>query len=183
MKTMKYLPILGLLVMLASCKQKDPKQHEHATQAVIDSTSVERKKPVSKPVRLENPANELLLGPYWQLQAALVESNAFGARKAALLLEEAARQVKGKQVIAQQAAALLQESDLEKQRVHFSTISRELIKLVEKDGVREGAVHVAFCPMAMEDKGAYWLSPENEVINPYFGASMLTCGSIEKTIE
>ncbi|MBL7768589.1 MAG: DUF3347 domain-containing protein [Flavipsychrobacter sp.] len=183
MKTMKYLPILGLLVMLASCKQKEPKQQEHAAKTVVDSALVAEKTPLAKPLRLENPANEILLNPYWKLQAALVESNAFGARKAALLLEEAARQVKDKQVIAQKAAAILQESDLEKQRVHFSTISQELIKLVEMDGVREGAVHVAFCPMAMEDKGAFWLSPENEVINPYFGASMLTCGSIEKTIE
>lgn len=180
---MKYISILSLLVILASCEQKKKTSHVHAAKTEIDSVSIAIKKPVSKPLRLENSAHEILLDPYWQLQAALVENNAFGARKAALLLEEAARQVNNKHSIAEKAASILQEPDLEKQRYHFSVISQELIQLVESDGIREGAAHVAFCPMALEDKGAYWLTQEKEVINPYYGASMLNCGSIEKTIE
>ena len=144
MKTMKYLPVLGLLVMLANCKQKEPKQQEHAAKTVVDSALVAEQTPLAKPLRLGNPAHEILLEPYWQLHAALVESNAFGARKAALLLEEAAKQVKSKQVIAEKAAAILQEADLEKQRNHFSVISQELIQLVESEGIREGAAYVAF---------------------------------------
>lgn len=182
MSVMNKLKLIVLLVVLAGCKQQATQEQVHTPHTKADTTVVVSK-PVPQPLRLENPAHEILLEPYWQLQAALVESNAFGARKAALLLEEAARQVKTKQVIAEKAAAILQESDLEKQRVHFSTISQELIQLVESEGIRQGAAYVAFCPMAMEDKGAYWLTQEKEVINPYFGASMLTCGSIEKTLE
>lgn len=182
MRVMNKLKLIVLLVVLAGCKQQATQEQLHAAQPKTDSTVVVSK-PVPQPLRLENPAHEILLEPYWQLQAALVESNAFGARKAALLLEEAARQVKTKQVITDKAAAILQEADLEKQRNHFSVISQELIQLVESEGIREGAAYVAFCPMAMEDKGAYWLTQEKEVINPYFGASMLTCGSIEKTLE
>lgn len=182
MRVMNKLKLIVLLVVLAGCKQQATQEQVHTPHTKADTTVVVSK-PVPQPLRLENPAHEILLEPYWQLQAALVESNAFGARKAALLLEEAARQVKTKQVIAEKAAAILQESDLEKQRVHFSTISQELIQLVESEGIRQGAAYVAFCPMAMEDKGAYWLTQEKEVINPYFGASMLTCGSIEKTLE
>lgn len=182
MRVMNKLKLIVLLVVLAGCKQQATQEQVHTPHTKADTTVVVSK-PVPQPLRLENPAHEILLEPYWQLQRALVESNAFGARKAALLLEEAARQVKTKQVIAEKAAAILQEADLEKQRNHFSVISQELIQLVESEGVREGAAYVAFCPMAMEDKGAYWLTPDKEVINPYFGESMLTCGSIEKTLE
>lgn len=182
MRVMNKLKMIVLLVVLAGCKQQATKEQEHAAHTKTDTTVIVSK-PVFQPLRLENPAHELLLETYWQLQAALVESNAFGARKAALLLEEATKQVKNKKVIVEKAIAILQEADLEKQRNHFSVISQELIQLVESEGIREGAAYVAFCPMAMEDKGAYWLTQEKEVINPYFGASMLTCGSIEKTLE
>ena len=44
-------------------------------------------------------------------------------------------------------------------------------------------VYVEFCPMADGDKGAYWASSEKEIRNPYYGASMLTCGEIKSTIQ
>lgn len=36
----------------------------------------------------------------------------------------------------------------------------------------------AHCPMAMNGKGASWLQRDRPILNPYFGASMLTCGEI-----
>ena len=44
-------------------------------------------------------------------------------------------------------------------------------------------LHIARCPMANDNKGADWLQLTEEVRNPYYGASMLTCGSIRKTIS
>lgn len=182
MIVMNYLKMLLLLVVLASCKQSTTNEHTDLAHAKTD-TIIVVKKPASIPLQLKNRTHEILLEPYWQLQAALVESNAFGARKAALLLVEAAQHVKNMTAIEENAAAILLEADLEKQRYHFSLLSQELIKLVESAGIQEGAAYVAFCPMAMDDKGAYWLTPEKEIINPYFGVSMLNCGSIEKTIQ
>ena len=37
--------------------------------------------------------------------------------------------------------------------------------------------------MAGNDKGAYWLSKESKIKNPYFGDEMLTCGSVKETID
>ena len=34
--------------------------------------------------------------------------------------------------------------------------------------------------MADSDKGAYWLSKEKQVLNPYFGDMMLKCGEVKK---
>ena len=38
--------------------------------------------------------------------------------------------------------------------------------------------HLAYCPMAFDDKGAEWLQRGTTINNPYFGASMLRCGEI-----
>jgi hypothetical protein len=45
------------------------------------------------------------------------------------------------------------------------------------------AVYHDFCPMANDDKGALWVSEVADIKNPYFGASMLTCGSVEEEIK
>ena len=38
-----------------------------------------------------------------------------------------------------------------------------------------------FCPMANDCKGAIWISEVKEIKNPYYGAEMLSCGSLKKT--
>ena len=38
--------------------------------------------------------------------------------------------------------------------------------------------HVAYCPMAFDNKGAEWLQRGTKINNPYFGDAMLRCGEI-----
>ena len=73
-------------------------------------------------------------------------------------------------------------SDIETQRNHFKHLSFHLIKSVQLFGINE-KVFVEFCPMADNNKGAYWMSREEKVINPYFGDVMLTCGEVKQIIE
>jgi len=37
-----------------------------------------------------------------------------------------------------------------------------------------------YCPMAFQNKGAYWLSSEKKIMNPYFGDKMLHCGVVKE---
>ncbi len=37
--------------------------------------------------------------------------------------------------------------------------------------------------MADNNNGAYWLSKEEQILNPYFGDAMLKCGEVKQTIE
>ena len=73
-------------------------------------------------------------------------------------------------------------SNIKEQRNHFKHLSAHLIKAVQQFGVNE-KVYVEFCPMADNNNGAYWLSKEEKVINPYFGEAMLTCGEVKQVIE
>ncbi|GAA4243205.1 efflux RND transporter periplasmic adaptor subunit [Winogradskyella litoriviva] len=80
------------------------------------------------------------------------------------------------------ATSISKTSDIKEQRDHFKHLSSHLINAVQLFGVKE-KVYVEFCPMADNNNGAYWLSKEEKVINPYFGEAMLTCGEVKQVIE
>jgi Cu(I)/Ag(I) efflux system membrane fusion protein len=80
------------------------------------------------------------------------------------------------------ATFISKTSNIKSQRDHFKHLSSHLINAVQLFGVNE-KVYVEFCPMAANNNGAYWLSKEESVINPYFGEAMLTCGEVKQVIE
>lgn len=69
-------------------------------------------------------------------------------------------------------------TDVEKQRNQFSFLSEALIQSLQAFGYT-GTLYIQHCPMAKENTGADWLSAQKEIVNPYFGDKMLTCGSVE----
>jgi hypothetical protein len=55
--------------------------------------------------------------------------------------------------------------------------------LVKASKLSMGSIYVEYCPMANDNEGAYWLSNEKQIKNPYFGDAMLKCGSVKETIQ
>lgn len=78
--------------------------------------------------------------------------------------------------------AISNSDEIKVQRNHFKQLSLNLIKALQSFGINE-TVFVEYCPMADSDKGAYWLSKEKQIRNPYFGDAMLKCGEVKQTIE
>lgn len=78
--------------------------------------------------------------------------------------------------------AMASTSDIKEQRSHFKHLSAHMISSVQLFGVNQ-KVYNNYCPMADSTKGAYWLSLEKEIRNPYYGEAMLTCGEIIATLE
>lgn len=72
--------------------------------------------------------------------------------------------------------------DIVEQRSHFIQLSSSLITTVQLFGINE-KVYVEFCPMANSNKGAYWLSKEEVVMNPYYGDAMLKCGEVKQILD
>ena len=85
-------------------------------------------------------------------------------------------------VIHTSASSIKQTSDIKEQRNHFKELSSHLIIAIKTFGINKKVYH-QFCPMADDNKGAYWLSKEKQVLNPYFGDVMLKCGEVKETIE
>jgi len=80
------------------------------------------------------------------------------------------------------ATVMSNTTDIEAQRHHFKLLSSQLTSAVQVFGINQ-KVFVEFCPMADNDKGAYWLSKEEDILNPYFGNAMLKCGSVKQIID
>jgi membrane fusion protein, copper/silver efflux system len=79
------------------------------------------------------------------------------------------------------ASSISELEDIEKQRSHFKHLSAHLSKGVKLFGVNQ-KVYEQFCPMADSNNGAYWLSLDEPIKNPYLGAKMLTCGDTKTVI-
>ncbi|GMQ27399.1 efflux RND transporter periplasmic adaptor subunit [Algoriphagus confluentis] len=71
--------------------------------------------------------------------------------------------------------------DIDEARKHFSMLSYHILEMTESFGINKEVVYKDYCPMAFGDQGAYWLSEKKDITNPYFGASMLTCGEVKQT--
>lgn len=73
--------------------------------------------------------------------------------------------------------------NIEELRKWFKPLSEEIVTLFKSFGSPKEKLFVEYCPMADSDKGAHWLSAEQEIRNPYFGASMLKCGEVKEEIK
>ncbi|MBL4747050.1 MAG: efflux RND transporter periplasmic adaptor subunit [Flavobacteriaceae bacterium] len=80
------------------------------------------------------------------------------------------------------ATRISNASDITEQRSQFISLSNNMIRAVQGFGVQK-TVYKQHCPMANSDNGAFWLSNQEQVENPYFGDMMLKCGSVEQTIN
>jgi Cu(I)/Ag(I) efflux system membrane fusion protein len=141
-----------------------------------------------------------LLKNYYAVIDALVKSDSLSASNNASVLHQVAlaadlATVKDKDsatyvtaletlnVIITSSQSLHTTHSLEQQRVIFETISDNLYELVAAMKPAGVATYKQYCPMAFNDKGAYWLSDTSLIQNPYFGKKMLKCGEVREELR
>lgn len=138
-----------------------------------------------------------VLENYLSIKNSLVSSNSKESTKNSKLLIESLNKVDMKLVkgeshvfwmaqmkaITENTNGIIEATDISEQRNLFSSLSNTIISTTKSFGVKKDTFYVQFCPMAGNDKGAYWLSKESKIKNPYFGDEMLTCGSVKETID
>lgn len=122
-------------------------------------------------------------GHYVHLKDALVASKSDEAKKAASELQKALSSLSNATKASESALKIATASDLDDQRKEFSTLSNEITALVKASKLTMGSIYLEYCPMANSNEGAYWLSNEKQIKNPYFGDAMLKCGSVKETIQ
>lgn len=86
--------------------------------------------------------------------------------------------------ISESADEVSKAKDIKAARNGFFFLSKATIDLQREFGhTGDHDVYLGYCPMARDGDGAYWLQKDDELRNPYFGASMLYCGSIKETYK
>lgn len=73
--------------------------------------------------------------------------------------------------------AIANNDNLENQRAHFVILNENIVPIAMSIE-NSTNYYIQKCPMANNNKGAVWLSMEEEIRNPYYGDAMLTCGSV-----
>lgn len=156
---------------------------EHAAHdsAATDQTTASNGS--SSTVSLNDENLNAVYQHYIHLTTALTNTNAAEAKIAANAIEVGAKDMAGGSTIAAQASKITNANDIEVQRTAYYEMSKSMINLVKKSGLKGGALYVDYCPMAFDDKGASWLSNNKEIRNPYFGDKMMKCGEIKETIK
>lgn len=103
--------------------------------------------------------------------------------KSLLTAEQKGAFDKKEERLKEQSAAIAANADkIKDQRTHFVMLSETMYDFVKSFGGGRPLYH-DHCPMAKDNQGAMWLSETKAVKNPYFGAAMPACGSVEEVIQ
>jgi len=95
-----------------------------------------------------------------------------------LSIEEHNVWMKIRDVLNTDARLISQTQDIKKQREAFKSLSKNMYELL-KTSKHSAPIYYQYCPM----QDANWLSTENTIKNPYYGAQMLTCGNTVETLK
>lgn len=187
---MKNIAFLLAFAWLVSCGDK-PLQEEKVS-VVYDST---RKSVNSDQF---NRQFNLFLHSYYNLKDAFIKEQISAIDAAADSLYQSIDSIPVKELKAdssQKAAQMLIESiqaelkglkgetDIEEKRKAFQMLGEQLLVLIQTVQYDYEIIYNQYCPMAMENNGATWLSNSADIQNPYLPKTMLTCGEVKDTLN
>lgn len=182
-KIKNWIGILFTVGVVAACGSDETKNSEHLHESHHDENQqhVNEQVTVAEGVVFGDERIGALYPYYEKLSEYLVTEDVITAKKTALIIEEGAKKMNNSS-LETVAAKMVSSDDLEELRTLFYSLSRALVKEIKSSGTEEGNVFIAHCPMAFGDTGAEWLTMSKEIKNPYYGESMLNCGSIKETL-
>ncbi|MBF8963744.1 DUF3347 domain-containing protein [Pontibacter sp. FD36] len=213
MKKTTFFAALVAMFAFASCSSDNNQQQADATEEHDhehhDGMAHGDNMPATGTVVVETPTFDSVAEPmtrnlsqmldeYIVLKDAMVESDPEAAKEAAnaVLTSANAMPVATLQVPEQKefaeeqiekvrnaAAAIAGTNDLGEQRNQLEDLSEAVFSLTKAFGATDQKVYYQHCPMVNNNQGAYWVSTKPEIRNPYFGSSMLKCGSNEEVFN
>ena len=169
---------LGAFIFIAfiGCKEKQSVE--------IDTPAEVRSETESVPDIADVEFSDGLIGKLWhnylEIKMALTNSD---VEQVQAIAESMAETFDEELVVLKSLAQQMSEAeDIEVQREFFALFTEKAGPLFE-NALSEGTIYKKLCPMAFDNKGAYWYADVEEISNPYFGEKMLRCGSIVETFN
>ena len=124
-----------------------------------------------------------LIKSYLAIKNALVESDTKTAMAAADEMSRVLRETgTDNEKLQIYARGIVKTDSLNVQREQFNLLSTEFYEYIKNNTGDHGKLYRQYCPMAFSGEGAYWLSDEKEIFNPYFGDMMLHCGTVKEEL-
>lgn len=180
-------------ISLSACNSND-NQSKQTTATTTDTPQMEEQK--NTDTKSNNSVNDVVAS-YLQLKNALANDNSKDAAAAGSEVQKAIEKADAASFSADQKKVFADVKDdaiehaehiaanannIEHQREHFETLSKDLYDMVKVFGAGQ-TLYQTHCPMYNNNKGANWLSETKEIKNPYLGAKMSTCGNVEEELK
>ncbi len=194
MKRLGFLSLsMGVLFLMAACSSGS--KNNRGSGSEEDTTVVKMEVKITPEMA---DSMDSFLSAYYALKDAFVESDSALAIQTASRLSAVAGNLPLNKIddpAEQQAAqkrldslkneieGLAGEDSIEGMRGVFEDISGMTYQLIKTIGLKNKTVYRTYCPMAFDDKGAYWLSNSAAIRNPFFGHKMINCGEVKQTLE
>ena len=163
---------LAVLLCLAACSGK-PQETTQSSEPSIKRTE--------KVEAIQEKTLADVVNAYLSVKNALVASDAEQAQASAVELLNVVDATK-MPLLQQKTKEMAAVDHLDSLRTHFDSLSVALYEQVKQQPDSNRVLYKQYCPMAFDNRGAYWLSVNREIKNPYFGDKMLNCGRIEEEI-
>ena len=163
---------LAILIGLAACSG-NPQETQQSSEPAAARTE---KAEVAKQKTMEGVVNQ-----YLSIKNALVASDAERAQAGAVELLNVIDATK-MPLLQQKTKEMAAVNNLDTLRTHFDSLSVALYEQVKQQPDSSRVLYKQYCPMAFDNRGAFWLSTYREIENPYFGDEMLNCGRVEEEI-
>ena len=121
---------------------------------------------------------------YLAVKDAMVETDMEATRVHAVKLLESLKKVPEKSYgdAAEAANAIVGAENMEMQRQIFHKLSHIMFDILKNDNPTDVVLYKQYCPMAFNNEGAFWISAEKNIMNPYFGDKMLKCGVVQEEL-
>ncbi len=151
---------------------------------------------VETPDKQRGPLSKVVK-QYLVLHTALADDKLGDAKKAATALTKATSKVRSEtgatfsgawapiaRGLKAHAMHIQHAKSLTEARSPFRDLSQQMATLLRVFGnPTKDVLRLAFCPMALNNQGAEWIQRSDTIENPYFGASMHSCGAIHSAVE
>ena len=167
-------PVVSVENEVANEPMGNPGQNELETSTRSTEMRIDK-----AALSFKNSASKGVWDAYNAVRVALIASDAEKTKQQAANLAIIFDESNAKLKSAAEAIAITE--DLDAQRKAFSQFSNAVQAYFRKN-INAGTLYKQHCPMALNGKGADWLSNESTIENPYYGDKMMNCGSVTATI-
>ncbi len=170
-----------------------PATHNHSDMKMKKTKKIKKFKVNSE----FSESARFLVNDYLKIQKALSRDNLKDAKKVSLSTLSKLKKIKMEKLsspahmewmalqktIKESLVGIGNSKSLNDAREFFEKLSEAVEKATKRFQLNQKPVYKYFCPMAFNNKGAYWLQEKEGTENPYFGKKMFKCGSeVEKLL-
>ncbi|WP_027392771.1 DUF3347 domain-containing protein [Aquimarina latercula] len=191
-RTMSTMALAATMILTVSCKDGNKEEAAAPMSNEMHQESMDDKDDMAMSDNQDTKA-EAILNDYFNLKDALVSDDNGKAKELGNTMAQSLKAFDASNYSDNEKSELndiiedatehaehISESDIKHQREHFKVLSKDITDMVAITGTAT-KLYEQYCPMY--DGGTAWLSKEENVLNPYYGSSMLRCGKVQREIN